>query len=712
MRRRREVPATMTPRAIKSSAIFGLVLAICLLALSLASGLQASAITGPEALGVTSHGEVWIGVDKALWRVSAEGRWLQETPAAELGLPGPPSNLVRHPDGHLVATVRDDPRLFVLDPGTAHAIRTITPHWPEDLRNKGKDAINVAFAPDGRIAIATGGGHTVVLFDAQGNFLARTAPGTYRFTNGLWWAGDALWTTDTNRSTLRRLDGGTLAVVQSIVLSSEDDARYLGPAKALGSADPTAAMVRFRNGMNVGRVVLVHPDGSETPLAGPRGFEPVDLDWNGRELLVTDGAAMAVHRWSADGQALSDFGDDEFARRMGQVTAARSQLWRRHTLALRTGIPIFVMAFLLALVAKRREDAAAPAAARLDLAHLGTPQPGNAALVGLSLRVLWPLLALLAASQLPRWTPVGRWLARSMPQGTGARLAVVAGLVVVWALLALAMARGMRRKGQLPEFEPVMNGSALRRLRATAADELPLAEGEQVRETFMLLRQPAHRPGAHRLGGIGFAPAARRWVVCTDQRVRLFRTSGRSQWLEDEFALADVADVSTQAPPRRATGWSPAWLAQRTGRGRWLAISLRDGRTIQGTVTSPVTHARVSAWLASAPPVPTSTPRPAAVSTAGAATGPDRALAALASALLPGLGQWWQRRGGMALLFFLPWATLLLARAIPVAWTVLGTHADVSTQHVALVFGIQAAYAALAAWDAWQMGRRRQRAPA
>jgi len=690
----------MTPRAIKSAAVAGLALAIALLAYSLASGMQSSAITGPQALGATPRGEVWIGVDKALWRVSSQGRWLGATPVADLGLPGPPSNLVRQPDGHLVATVRDVPELFVLDPDTAHVARTITPRWPADLASKGKDAINVAFAPDGRIAIATGGGHTVVLFDAQGNVLARTAPGTYRFTNGLWWAGDSLWTTDTNRTTLRRLDGRTLAVVQSIELPSEDSARYLGPAKGLGPDDPTAAMIRFRNGMIVGRVVIVHPDGRETPLAGPRGFEPTDLDWNGREVLATDGAAMAVHRWSAQGEALSDFGDDEFVRRMQQVTARRGQLWQRHTLALRTAIPVFVVAFLLALLAKRREDAAAPVAARLDLTRLGTPRPSDAALMALSLRVLWPFLALLAASQLPRWAPAARWLETALPQGIGARLAFVAAMAVLWALCALTMVHGIRRKARLPEFEPVMNGTALRRLLATRPEQLPLDDDEHVVETFMLLRQPG--AGTRRLGGLGLAAAASRWGVCTNRGVRLYKVSGRSQHLDEAFALADIAEVSTQPPPRRATGWTPAWLAQRMGRGGWLAVTSRDGRTIQGTVSSPVTLARVADFLAAAHPAPPSTPRPALAPSP--ARGPGRALAALASAVLPGLGQWWQGRGGMALLFFLPWAVLLLARAIPVAWTLLGARADVSAHHVALVFGVQLAYAALAAWDAWQRG--------
>ena len=693
----------MTPRAIKFSAVAGLALAIALIGASILAGMKSSAITGPEALGATPDGQVWIGVDKALWRVSAHGQWLQSTPAAELGLPGPPSNLVRRADGRMVATVRDDPRLFVLDPETAHVAETIAPNWPEDLKSKGKDAINVAFAPDGRIAIATGGGHTVALFDAHGALLARTAPGTYRFTNGLWWAGESLWTTDTNRLALRRLDGHTLAVLQSVELSDDDPARYLGPAKAVGPDDATAALVRFRSGMIVGRVVIVHPDGRETPLPGPRGFEPTDLDWNGHELLATDGAAMAVHRWSADGAALSDFGDDAFVQHMREVGRARADLWKWHTLALQVGVVVFVGAALLALLAVRREAAAAPAAARLDLGRLGTPRPGTIAMMGLLLRAVGPMFLLLFATQALRWPLVRHWMDTALPHDVGGRVAAFGGIAVAWVLCAVAALRGIRRQARLPEFEPVTNGTALRRLQAIGVDQLPLADGEHVVETFMLLRQPDAGSGARRFGGVGLAVAALRWVVCTDRGVRVFRIASRSQWVDEAFALSDVVGVSTQAPPRRVAGWMPAWLAQRMGRGGWLAIALRDGRTIQGSVTALPTHARVAAFLASAhPSLPAA--RRVAPTQAAAGAGPDRTLAALASAVLPGLGQWWQGRPGMGLVFFLPWAVLLLLRAIPVAWTVLGTHADVSPRHVALTILVQLSYVALAAWDAWQAG--------
>jgi hypothetical protein len=688
----------MTPRAIRLSAVAGLALAIALLALSLASGLRSTAINGPQALGATPRGEVWFGVDQELWRATTQGRLIAATPVGDLGLPGPPSNLVRQPDGRLVATVRDDPRLFVLDPATARVVRAITPRWPEDLKAKGRDAINVAFAPDGRIAIATGGGHTVALFDPDGAFLARTAPGTYRFTNGLWWTGEALWTTDTNRTTLRRLDGRTLAVQQSLALSDRDDALYLGPARAISADDATIALIRFRGGMIRGRVVIVNAEGEETALPAPPGFEPTDVDWVDQHVLATDGAAMAVHRWSVDGQVLSDFGDDAFARRLRDVGATRTRLWRLHEGALRVAIPVFAVAFLLALLARRREGLAAAAASRLDLSHLGTPQPGNAALIGLSLRILWPLLAMLAGSQLPRLAPVRRWFAAATPDDLVPRVAMIAAIAIAWALVAVVVVRVIRRRARLQEFEPVMNGTAMRRLLATPADQLPLADGEHLVETFMLVRQTGR-------GGFGRAAAAMRWGVCTNQGVRLFRVAGRSQWLDEEFALADVVDVSTEAPPRSETGWSPAWVARRTGRGAWLAVTLRDGRVVQGVVTSLTVHARLVRFFSQPNAQPPATPR-AAVATP-VLVGPTRGRAALASALLPGLGQWWQRRGGMGLLYFVPWAIVVLAFSIPIAWTLLGARADVSSHRIALAFGMQLAYTVLAAWDAWLVGRPR-----
>ena len=421
-------------------------------------------------------------------------------------------------------------------------------------------------------------------------------------------------------------------------------------------------------------------------------------------LLATDGASWTVRRWQADGHVGDDFGDADFAQRLRQVARHRGDLWTRHRLALWLGIPIAALALALAVIAKRRGADVPPDATRLDLSRLGTPQLGDGARIVLGLRILWPMLALLAATQLPRVAVVHQWVAGAMPRGTGAPVASVVAFVFAWMLLALVLSRGIQRKSRLPEFEPVLNSAAVRRLLATRPAQLPMTVGEHVLETFVLTRHdtPDSRRARWRLPHVR---AAARWVVCTNHGVRVFGLTGPTPWLDLEFALADIADVSTQPPSARAANWSAAWVEQRSGRGGWLAIGLRDGRTLQGSVASLPTHARVAALLASARPEVPAPPRAAPVPAAPSTAGPGRAQAAIASAVLPGFGQWWQRRPGTGLLFFVPWAVTTLAFTIPLAWTLLGARADVSARHIALVLGLELGYAALASWDAWAMGR-------
>ena len=85
---------------------------------------------------------------------------------------------------------------------------------------------------------------------------------------------------------------------------------------------------------------------------------------------------------------------------------------------------------------------------------------------------------------------------------------------------------------------------------------------------------------------------------------------------------------------------------------------------------------------------------------------PPRALAALVSLLVPGAGQWWQRRPAAALLLFVPWLAGALLLAAPVLHTWLGERADVPPLLVAMAFTLPPLLALLAAWDAWRMGVR------
>ena len=134
----------------------------------------------PWALAVLPEQIVWLSVDEQLWRLNAHGK-REASIDTRQSLGGAVGVLAVHPSGQLVAWVRQQTALHVLDARSGQARHRINPQWPADLRSHADEAIHLAFAPDGRFAIATGGGHAVVLFDAAGRMLART-PATLTFS--------------------------------------------------------------------------------------------------------------------------------------------------------------------------------------------------------------------------------------------------------------------------------------------------------------------------------------------------------------------------------------------------------------------------------------------------------------------------------------------------------------------------------------------------
>jgi hypothetical protein len=325
------------------------------------------------ALVTTPAGEVWVGVDDRLWRLGPDGDLRHDDTLAALGLPGAPSNLHRHPNGGIVASVRDHATLFVLDPATARVRGRIQPQWPADLARHGARAINLALHPDGRIAIATGGGHTVALFDADGRFIARSAPDLYRFTNGLWWVGDTLWTTDTNRSQLKRLDGRTLALQQTVTLDAAQAARYLGPARLHPTAAERVALIRFHNGMTRGRMAVL--DGSsERPLPQATVIEPIDVDWFNDDVVVTDGASHQLLRVDGTSGLARPWADGRARQKLAQGLMQRDRLLLHWKLGLVAAAGLFMVALALAWHAQQLQQQSDDQARPIDLSYLGTPR--------------------------------------------------------------------------------------------------------------------------------------------------------------------------------------------------------------------------------------------------------------------------------------------------------------------------------------------------
>ena len=676
----------MNTRGIKFVAVLLLAAAIAALVGAFIASDRAARVQGPGALVVGIDREVWIGVDDALWRVSPDGQLRARIGIATTGLPGPPANLVRHPGGAIVATVRDDPTLYFLDAAQARVTRRVLPRWPAELVRHGGRAINLAFHPDGRVAIATGGGHAVALFDADGAFIARSAPDTYKFSNGLWWQGDALWTTDTNRFRLKRLDGTTLELREEQALRADPAGTYLGPARAHPAADGAtrAALIRYRAGMIEGRIVAIGGEVREAGFETAASMEPRDLAWLGDELLASDGASLSVLRWSAERAAQGTFGDAELRGLWSALLDHRAALQRRYRLGLAVAIGTFAVAFALAVWAEWRGRTATLRQSPIDLARLGTRRVTQGELLLLALRATgWlllvaPLLAPLA------YRPVLDWL-----RAVGGLPLLLAVPLVLTTLMLASVVYAMRRLKRLarsPEYEPMFNAVAMRKLTRSSALGLALRDGEQALETFTWQQPTLH------------------WVVLTNERLLVFVATLFDARLKTQLALSDIAAASTTRgalKPGKASFTALLWRWSPAG---WLEILPCDGKAMAGAVPAATVAERVAAYLQRHHGISASSPRgPASAIAAG---GPSAARAAFASALVPGLGQWMQRRRASALSMFVPWAIAATAVFIPIAWALQGPRFEVTRGTIALAVAVALTIHALAAWDAWRMGRR------
>jgi hypothetical protein len=307
--------------------------ALVAVAVTLMAGQRMAAIQGPVSLAAIDAQTLWVGVNDELWIVDAQGRVTARRTAAELGLPGAVSGIAPGPGGTVVLNARNAPAWQVVDARTARPLRSIAPQWPAEFLEH-LNAVHLAVAPDGAVAAATGGGHAVLLFGPDGRLRARTAPGTYRFTNGLWHSAEGWWTTDTNRNALHLLDGETLAPKRSVnVPLAPHRYRALGElvpsqgAPLPGSDDkPLATLTRLGFLMQPGHAADVFADGRQAlyntqPLTDLR-----DIAWFNGELLLVDGAGFRILRYGPDRQPRGSFGDaalqDEW-----QSMRARRALW-------------------------------------------------------------------------------------------------------------------------------------------------------------------------------------------------------------------------------------------------------------------------------------------------------------------------------------------------------------------------------------------------
>lgn len=686
----------MSTKLLNGTAGLFMLLAIALVAVAIFATTRRSEIQGPSALAVLPDRSVWLSVEDALWHLDEHGKRVAVADAATLGVGGRIGNLVVHPNGQLVAQVRNDPALYFLDPQTGIIQSRLVPQWQPDLERDGSDAINYAFHDDGRVAIATGGGHAVALFDAKGAFLARTKPGTYVFTNGLWWQGDNLWTTDTNRQELVELDGSTLAEKLRIKLSMHtSDWQFLGmavPSHGIESirthTHPLATLIRFAYDMTKGHATDVFADGSQIDYPVTDTLEPRDIKWRDNELMMVDNYSFSIKRYSDNHKHLPDFGDAQVQAELKASLNNRLKLELKYYASLSGAILLVLIGLGLAWRAHSREKTNALAAMNIDLSQLGTPVLSAFAIFMAVIKLAWPmLLAIGALAAIPHFSGYIAGVAGLTPRQTGALGLVLVQLICI--LIALLLRRIIQHSQQDPTTEAIFNNKAVQLLQTDLTFWKLCQPGELPQETLMLNKS--------------------NWLVLTNHRLLVFVSNLRDRTLISEYSRRDISRLHFLELGK--TTWRQKLLRFFSPVGALVRLEFKGGTSLEGNVISVHTARRVATQLqVAAQTVLTiddmhqmqleqAMPRLAAKRIK------DSNRHAIASLAIPGLGQWMQRRTSTAFYFFLAWLSAL-STAIPVAWTLWTRLSSISTPLILFAASAYIFICVLASLDAWNMRER------
>jgi hypothetical protein len=684
-------------QAMKRLATGLLALALAGIAVTYAANQKSVAIQGPGALQAIDDRTVWLGVNEELWILDRDGRRTGQRTARELGFTEAVSNIVLAPQGQAILTSRGDVTWQVVDRATLASVRTITPQWPADFVDNYLRAIHLAISPEGDIAVATGGGHAVLLFDRDGRYKARTAAGTYHFTNGLWWSPEGWWTTDTNRFALHLLDATTLALKSTVKLQRAPAGHpYLGEAVASHGRPlpgiqqaPLATLSRLGYLMEPGHAVDVFPDGTQVLFNHNPIGQLRDMAWFDGRLLLVDGETFSVQRFGGDRSAEDAFGDAQVRAMLRQLREDR-HFWR----TLGSRYAFLLSAFLLlagigayarhrrlqalgAVAAREGGSAAAQAAPLRQLARQRMRLYG----IPLAVRLVVAAIALFVVFPVLHW-----WLLGPRPDDLGSSLRLLAlTLLAPITVVAFWQQRRHERLAAQPEYEPALNQRAIEWLRAHDDFDRVKLEGEVARETVYL---PGWRP---------------RWLLVTNRRVLLFIASARERRLLSEWSRRAV--VFAGSPEQAASSGRHPWLRLLVSPPN-LVLAFTSGTTLRLRCASTATAGRVAGLLMASPAIPDED----AIASPAPARGTIRRRwhEVIASFVVPGTGQWLQGRFATGVVLFTAAVLLAIYEWWPVAWALRGPKMDVSSLSIASAFVTWLLLALVASSDAWHFSATRK----
>src|SRR5258708_7086090 len=348
------------PRGSRSNTLIAVPLALSFFAIGVAlyGGNRGAQVQGPREIAAVSDDALWLVVDDEVLVLDAAGAVKSRVSTDSFCFANSFSTITRMPEGRGLrwgSGIGDWP---VVEAATGKVLKRIGPGSEE-----GKRAIDrtyhLAVAPNGDIAMATSGDHSVLLLDAEGRQKARSPDGLFRFANSVWHSDEGWWVADTNNHKLRLLDAATLAPKAEIALERGlDPAIWTGQARPhpAGSEERFATLARMQDGMIVGRVVDVDRSGKERVhhRLGD-GAEPGALMWWRGHLLVVDSRRFSLDAYRPDGSAAGKFGDAEVQAAL-EDRLAQKGAWK---FANQGGIGFALVALVVALWIYRRSRSAA-----------------------------------------------------------------------------------------------------------------------------------------------------------------------------------------------------------------------------------------------------------------------------------------------------------------------------------------------------------------
>lgn len=673
-----------------------LVLVLGFAALAIHAGAQKANHWGPRILENSAAGDVWFVYDQTLLIARPDGQLLHRISLAALSLPGPVNAVVPLPstDGsaRMLVGVINHPEWLIMN-GEGKVIERLSPAGVDVPFH---ETFHLAAAPDGSIAMSTGGDHRVLLFNAQGKYLAQTTPGLLRFANGLWYENEQWWVVDTNHRQVRILNGTTLKLESAVAAPYVGGYTFPSLARRSKVERGTITLSVMKNNMQHGLVMDIDQSGKllrtyRTPAKRP---QPADFLWLENELLVTESDGFALHLFDKSGGHLKTWGDKNIQSALSEAYGERL-LWGKILLGAQVSAVSLGLLAIFSYFWWQHLQQRLPECSQSDMrSRLGTPSLSRWTTLIMTLLLFWPLcLAILSLIVLleilgPRMPVFIGPLAAALRQLPSAWLMPVLGGLVL-AITAAGMGlvvlttKTVHKRMKQPRFEAVLSARALRWFDNSKAAFDALQPDEFAQEIVMLR-------------GTGIFPAFNLKVcVLTNFRVMIFElgvgAGGKLIFAHPRHQTAARIERS-----------GPAWL-------NWLVkqdtlyIEFGDGRTISGYPVSPLTSRRIAELLTTSRAAPFNEAMPK--SPPFDLRSPQPMAAFVLSLLMPGLAQMLQARFLLGLILLVVMLVIIGFVLTPVLLGWIGHFYDVSLYQKVSAILFSSVWALFSAADAWNYAR-------